>query len=457
MGREKGGFWIAFCAVFFYPTGWLAGRSRFEGLEHIPARGGALVVANHLSHLDPVFTGLIVHRARRVPRFLAKHSLWSVPVLGQALRGTGQIPVYRDSADAQQQPARRHRALADGKIVVIYPEGTITRDPDGWPMQAAHRRRPARPDLRRPGAAGGALGHPRGLRRLQQAVPPAAAQADHRRALRAARRPLRLPRPPDRRGAAARGHRPDHGAGPRPAGRGPRASPRRPSSTGRGARERRASCAGSPSSAPGRGARRSPRSWPTPGARWCCGRGGPRSPPRSTPRHTNPDYLPGVVLPGAGHGDHRRRRPRSTGADAVVLAVPSQTLRANLEGWRDLLPAGSDAGQPGQGRRAGHAQADERGRRRGRGRARRPGRRACPARTWPARSPPRSRPPRSSPAPTTTAPSRCSTPAPPATSAPTPTPTSSAASSAARARTSSRWPAAMAVGHGVRRQHAAPR
>ena len=102
MRREKGGFWIAFCAVFFYPTGWLAGRSRFEGLEHIPARGGALVVANHLSHLDPVFTGLIVHRARRVPRFLAKHSLWSVPVLGQALRGTGQIPVYRDSADAQR-------------------------------------------------------------------------------------------------------------------------------------------------------------------------------------------------------------------------------------------------------------------------------------------------------------------------------------------------------------------
>jgi 1-acyl-sn-glycerol-3-phosphate acyltransferase len=46
--REKGGFWIAFCAVFFYPTGWLFGRSRFEGLENIPARGGALVVAQHL-------------------------------------------------------------------------------------------------------------------------------------------------------------------------------------------------------------------------------------------------------------------------------------------------------------------------------------------------------------------------------------------------------------------------
>ena len=136
MRREKGGFWIAFCAVFFYPMGWLFGRSRFEGLENIPARGGALVVANHLSHLDPVFTGLIVHRGRRVPRFLAKHSLWRVPVFGRIMAGSGQIPVYRETADAQQSLRDGTRALQDGKVVVIYPEGTITRDPDGWPMQA---------------------------------------------------------------------------------------------------------------------------------------------------------------------------------------------------------------------------------------------------------------------------------------------------------------------------------
>lgn len=136
MRREKGGFWIAFCAVFFYPTGWLVGRSRFEGLAHIPAAGGALIVANHISHLDPVFTSLLVHRARRVPRFLAKHSLWSAPVLGLALRYSGQIPVYRESADAQRSLSEGARALNEGKVVVIYPEGTITRDPDGWPMHS---------------------------------------------------------------------------------------------------------------------------------------------------------------------------------------------------------------------------------------------------------------------------------------------------------------------------------
>jgi 1-acyl-sn-glycerol-3-phosphate acyltransferase len=134
--REKRGFWIAFCAAFFYPIGWLTGRGRYEGREHIPATGGALLVANHISHLDPIFSGLIVERSGRVPRFLAKHSLWSVPVLGQALAGSGQIPVYRESADAQQSLRDGTAALNEGKVVIIYPEGTITRDPDTWPMHA---------------------------------------------------------------------------------------------------------------------------------------------------------------------------------------------------------------------------------------------------------------------------------------------------------------------------------
>jgi 1-acyl-sn-glycerol-3-phosphate acyltransferase len=134
--RERRGFWIAFCAIFFYPTGWLVGRSRFEGTSNIPAEGGVLLVANHISHLDPIFSGLVVDKAGRTPRFLAKHSLWRVPVLGQALRGSAQIPVYRNSTDAQQSLRAGTEALNLGRAVIIYPEGTITRDPDGWPMQS---------------------------------------------------------------------------------------------------------------------------------------------------------------------------------------------------------------------------------------------------------------------------------------------------------------------------------
>jgi len=134
VARERGGFWIGFCAVFFYPVGWLSARPRFVGLEHIPRTGGAVLAANHISHIDPIYSGLAVHLAGRVPRFLAKDSLWRVPVLGTVLRSTGQIPVFRGSADAQASLREGTAALEKGKVLVVYPEGTISRDPAHWPM-----------------------------------------------------------------------------------------------------------------------------------------------------------------------------------------------------------------------------------------------------------------------------------------------------------------------------------
>ncbi len=134
--REKGGPWVGLAAAAFYPLTLLLARRRMEGLEHIPAQGPALLVCNHVSYLDPVYTAVFVHRARRVPRFLAKASLWQVPVLGRTLSGSRQIPVSRGSADAGSSLAAARAAFADDGVVVIYPEGTITRDPDGWPMTA---------------------------------------------------------------------------------------------------------------------------------------------------------------------------------------------------------------------------------------------------------------------------------------------------------------------------------
>jgi 1-acyl-sn-glycerol-3-phosphate acyltransferase len=133
--RERGGFWIALSAAFFYPVGWLSAHPRFEGLEHIPREGGVVVAANHISHIDPIYSGLAVHLARRVPRFLAKDSLWRVPVLGTVLRATQQIPVFRGSADAKASLREGVTALEQGKVLVVYPEGTISRDPEHWPMQ----------------------------------------------------------------------------------------------------------------------------------------------------------------------------------------------------------------------------------------------------------------------------------------------------------------------------------
>ncbi|GAA4952343.1 hypothetical protein GCM10023238_18410 [Streptomyces heliomycini] len=50
------------------------------------------------------------------------------------MRGTGQIPVYRESTDALSAFRPAIDAVERGECVAFYPEGTLTRDPDGWPM-----------------------------------------------------------------------------------------------------------------------------------------------------------------------------------------------------------------------------------------------------------------------------------------------------------------------------------
>lgn len=129
-----GKLWLGLAVVVFYPLQMLLARTRIEGLDRIPARGPALLVLNHVSHLDPVYDAVTVHRAGRLPRFLAKNTLWNVPVLRGVLTGVDQIPVYRGTADAQQSLRDAHDALTRDKVILIYPDGTITKDPDGWPM-----------------------------------------------------------------------------------------------------------------------------------------------------------------------------------------------------------------------------------------------------------------------------------------------------------------------------------
>jgi 1-acyl-sn-glycerol-3-phosphate acyltransferase len=124
------------CIVIFYPLTWLVARRHFAGLENVPAEGPGLMVCNHISLFDPLYTAVFVHRRGRIPRFLAKASLWKVPVLGRALVAAQQIPVYRDSVEAADSLRAAEQALDEGKLVLIYPEGTLTHDPEHWPMRA---------------------------------------------------------------------------------------------------------------------------------------------------------------------------------------------------------------------------------------------------------------------------------------------------------------------------------
>ena len=107
---------------------------RFEGLEHIASDGPAIVASNHISYLDPLANAYAVVKAGRRPRFLGKAELFEIPVVGSALRGAGQIPVVRGTGD-QTPLVAAEAALAAGEVVVIYPEGTVTKRPDFMPME----------------------------------------------------------------------------------------------------------------------------------------------------------------------------------------------------------------------------------------------------------------------------------------------------------------------------------
>lgn len=134
--RRAAGFWIWLCVLLVWPLDAVVFRLRFRGLANVPATGGVVVVANHVSDADPFVLVRFVWDAGRVPRILAKESLFRQPALGAVLRGAGQVPVHRGTANANSSLESAIEAVRSGECVVVYAEGTITRDPDGWPMRA---------------------------------------------------------------------------------------------------------------------------------------------------------------------------------------------------------------------------------------------------------------------------------------------------------------------------------
>jgi len=132
-GRGHVGFWIWLAVVIIWPTVALLFRVRWRGRENVPA-GGVILVANHVSHADWLTFARYVWDCGRVPRFLAKESLFRLPAVGGILRRAEQIPVNRGTSAARYSLDEAVRALDRGECVCIYPEGTVTKDPDLWPM-----------------------------------------------------------------------------------------------------------------------------------------------------------------------------------------------------------------------------------------------------------------------------------------------------------------------------------
>lgn len=133
--RQELGFWYRFVAAIVRPILMLLTKREWTGAEHLPPVGTGVVVApNHISHVDPLTFAHFLWDNGRAPRFLGKEGVFRVPLIGRIIKACGQIPVYRESRDATKAYRAAVEAIGQGECVGVYPEGTITRDPDLWPM-----------------------------------------------------------------------------------------------------------------------------------------------------------------------------------------------------------------------------------------------------------------------------------------------------------------------------------
>ena len=101
-------------------------RHTWSGGENIPT-GAFIAASNHMTNVDPLITAHFLYDNDVAPRIMAKSSLFTVPVLGWAMRETGQIPVYRGTAQAGDALVAARRALANGECVLVFPEGTLNQ------------------------------------------------------------------------------------------------------------------------------------------------------------------------------------------------------------------------------------------------------------------------------------------------------------------------------------------
>lgn len=123
-------------AIAVPAVGYLA-KIEIRNREKLPRDGAFVLAPNHYSEFDPLIVAVAVWRLGRAPRFMAKESLFKIPVIGWLLKSTGMIPVARAaSASAARQTMKQSADLVEhGRGVIVYPEGTLTRDPELWPMR----------------------------------------------------------------------------------------------------------------------------------------------------------------------------------------------------------------------------------------------------------------------------------------------------------------------------------
>jgi 1-acyl-sn-glycerol-3-phosphate acyltransferase len=114
----------------------LVSKHNWQGAHNIPKSGPVIVCCNHISYFDPLVFAHFLYKNGRAPRFLGKASVFRVPIVGFVLRKAGQVPVERETKDAGAALVHAQAFLKAGHMLGVYPEGTLTRDANSWPMVA---------------------------------------------------------------------------------------------------------------------------------------------------------------------------------------------------------------------------------------------------------------------------------------------------------------------------------
>ncbi len=127
---------LALVASILIPIVRLILKVEPKNLEKLPKHGPYILVGNHVTNLDALAVAYFVYvQLKRAPHFLAKESLFRIPVIGKILLAAGQIPVYRSGLRNDTPLKAAHAYLKAGHSIAIFPEGTLTRNPELWPMR----------------------------------------------------------------------------------------------------------------------------------------------------------------------------------------------------------------------------------------------------------------------------------------------------------------------------------
>lgn len=129
-------FVLALVASILIPLVRLLFKVVPAGHEKLPKKGAYILVSNHVTNLDALAVAYFVYaQLKRAPHFMAKESLFRLPLIGPIITAAGQIPVYRTTHRNDGPLKAAHAFLKAGHSIAIFPEGTLTRSPELWPMR----------------------------------------------------------------------------------------------------------------------------------------------------------------------------------------------------------------------------------------------------------------------------------------------------------------------------------